>query len=272
MLKILILSACSALLFTGCFESTTLITVRKDGAGQILQRTFISQQAEGLMAVAAMAQGQNGAANMPNINLTSNEFIQAAANMGEGVTFVKARKLKKESGEEGSEAMFAFKDINKLKVSLTPDTTAGAVPSAKEVSPFQFTKGVNPTLSITIPHDKIRRPNNSKTANDPTAKAMMQQMMKPLLAGMKISIFVEVSGQLTDSDATYISASPNSRFKNRITMADVNMDNILAHPAGMDLLEQLSDENKYKEAWQKLAKDISGIKIENKDKVFLTFR
>ena len=266
--KILVLAVCSVLFLTGCFESTTLITVRKDGSGQILQRTYISPQAQQSMAAfAAISQVRNGAANMPRINMTSNDMKQAAADMGEGVTLVKLRKLQKDGGWEGTETMFAFKDINNLKVSMNPDAVASGSVASRTVKPFQFTKGANPTLSITIPHDKINVPHTG-IGSDPASRAIVQKIME----GAKISLFVEAAGQITDSDATFISASANSRFKNRITILDVNMDDILTNPDGLDLLDQLSDATKAKEARLKLAKEVEGIKIENKDKVFLTFR
>ena len=79
-----------------------------------------------------------------------------AAKLGEGVTFVKAEPIDTKEAK-GMRAIYAFKDVTKLKVSQKPSSPGGPpAPGGKDVDDtmkFGFSKAANgnSVLTVTMP-------------------------------------------------------------------------------------------------------------------------
>ena len=83
-------------------------------------------------------------------------------------------------------------------------------------------------------------------------QAMMQQMMK----GMKISVFVNIEGTITETDAAH-------RDGSRITLAVVPFDEVLKDPKKMKAMDKA-------DGWNdalKVLKEIPGVVVEPKETV-----
>ena len=101
---------------TGCLEESTVVKISKDGSGLIHTRKYENTQAgKGLLGGLGGGEDQGE----EKIDAPTEEELKAKAKaMGEGVTFKSLRKGKNKSGWTGYEAIYAFEDINKVRLDL----------------------------------------------------------------------------------------------------------------------------------------------------------
>ncbi|HYM23951.1 MAG TPA: hypothetical protein VEU08_12115, partial [Vicinamibacterales bacterium] len=102
-----------ALLCGGCFQATTVLTIRGDGSGTIQQRTIILSAALAQMKQLAALGGRRAATIDP---LSEDQARSLAPTLGEGVTLVSTAPITTADGE-GRETTYAFIDVSKLRVS-----------------------------------------------------------------------------------------------------------------------------------------------------------
>ena len=120
----LLLSCLVAIGLSGCLQDEKVVKVNADGSGT-LEETFllgkqavaqIKQMTEGFGALAkGLNKGANGDASGGFKVLDEDKLREAAGKLGDGVKFVSARPLSTEEGE-GYAVIYAFRDINKLKL------------------------------------------------------------------------------------------------------------------------------------------------------------
>src|SRR2546427_641350 len=104
--------AVAALVVAGCFQSTTLIRVNADGSGTIEQTTLVTEAALRQLRQFAAANDESG----KGTDLFSiNQARQIAEAMGSDVTVVSSTRIKTAEGE-GSKAVLAFPDINRIRI------------------------------------------------------------------------------------------------------------------------------------------------------------
>jgi hypothetical protein len=123
-----------AIVFSGCFQSEVVVSVKPDGSGTVTETMLMSKTMVDEMKkmTEGFAKGFEDAAKEvdPNAKVTKTEtktpargfelldekkLKEAASGMGSGVTFVSAKKISNEKGE-GYVATYAFTDINQLKI------------------------------------------------------------------------------------------------------------------------------------------------------------
>ena len=128
----LTLALITAFSFSSCIQSESVVTVKTDGSGTIENKTTMGG------ALMQMMQGfgqQLGAepGSVPENPLAPDEeqLKAAAADFGEGVTFVGVEEVKGADGSVGVVAKYAFEDIN--KVSLNPEDAFGAMKDVGEM-------------------------------------------------------------------------------------------------------------------------------------------
>jgi hypothetical protein len=247
----------SPIALTACLNSTTIVKVKPDGSGTVEQTTLVNTAAlKGMMPGAEKGGG-------PVIN--RDDLERMAARMGKGVKLLSAEKTTGEPGFEGTKAIFAFDDISQIQISQDPSLGGGtssrsAAPSADDPVKFRFTRGAT---SSTLTIDYIDRappgsvqPNPAGAGDMPDlTNPMMMNMLKAMFQGFRITIGLEVVGNIVKTNAEYVSGP-------RITLLEV------------DVAELLSDEAKLKALQGKLGpdaslthvkpylKDIKGIKID----------
>lgn len=255
--RLVVIAAVSTLL-TGCINSATLIRLKPDGSGTIEQSTLMNTQAFKGMLGGLEAQGAKPAGPV----FSEADLKKQAERMG-GVTYVSSEPIKNANGFEGVKAVYAFEDINKVRVDQDPNlsgSTGGAsfTTESKTKSPVIFTfvkTGTNPVLTVTFPDQEksVQAPDPSQGGPD-MSNPQMLAMMKTMFDGFKVAIDLEVDGSIVKTNADYVSG-------NRITLLE------------MDLGQVLQDEAKLKELQSKVKpgasisevkpylKDIKGIKI-----------
>jgi hypothetical protein len=246
---------------TACLNSTTLVKVKPDGSGTVEQTTLVN-----MAALKGITGAQGGGPSGPMMN--KEELERAAAQMGEGVRLVSSEPVKGEVGWEGTKAIFAFDDINKVQVNQGPSMSGGtgsrtrsAEPTSDDPVRFKLTRsGATSTLSINF----IDRPIGPKTETAPNQKPsdmpdltnpMIMNMIKTMFDGFKINIGLEVAGSIVKTNAEYV-AGP------RITLLDMDVAALLADEAKLKALQSKLGPGMSLSEVKPYLKDIKGIKID----------
>jgi hypothetical protein len=277
--------------FTGCIENASLIDVKKDGSGTIVVRSYLSSNMTGQMKGAEqlfeggddfagdLLGDDNGVAAPNDDALVKGIITQIAAGMkksgekmGEGVTFTHGKEVENKKGWKGYEAHFSFEDINNLTLSSSlgddenggaaegPEALAGA---ASDMSyTFEFTPGDEASLKI-IPliAEDAKEAVEEEAAGLEGMEAAMLGMMKPMLAGMRISAIVRVAGEIQDTNASF---RPGN--KNAVVLYDVQMEKLLDDPKAFTQFTEMS-------AAIKESIDKPGLKMQqNAEPTFIKFK
>ena len=264
--------------FSGCLQEEKIIKLKTDGSGTVEETMVMSkevvaqmkQMADGFGALAGgKAKGEGAAA--PFQIMDEKKLREAAGKMGEGVTFVSAKPVSTAMGE-GFAAVYAFTDINKLKIDQNPgDNMPGADnpmmqkanKAKKEPVKFEFVKGSPASLTVKMPQPKQsdlpkERPPVPAGGQD-MAGMMMQQMFKD----MKVSLAIEVAGRIVQSNAEYKDAT-------RVTLMEMDFNKVLANPEKFKALSQAQP--KTIEEAKALVKGTEGIKAETQPVVTVKFQ
>lgn len=206
----------------GCLQMQTVITVKRDGSGTVRQRLVMKREIV-MMMNAFSNQAKEGRAKKTSGLFDQQELRKKAASMG--VTYVSGKKISTESGD-GYEAVYSFKDINRISVGESPDAQAGIIPGIeadsskpKKKITFEITKGSPASLVIHLPPSE----KNKQSGHDTTKPQNVDDdlmMAKMILKGMRITTVVEVQGLVTESDATF-------REGQKITLINVDFDKLL---------------------------------------------
>ena len=265
MRSIRLLAAClSTLALTACLNSTTIVKVKPDGSGTVEQITLVNTAAKGMIG----AQAGQGGAQGPMMSRA--ELERMAANMGKGVRLVSSEPAKGEMGFEGVKAIFAFDDINTIQISEGPSSggSRSAEPTNDDPVRFKLTRsGGTSTLSINFVDrpgsDKPSEPANPADMPDLT-NPMIMNMMKTMLAGMRINIGLEVLGSIVKTNAEYVSGS-------KITLLDVDVASLLADEAKLKALSGKVGPGASLSEVKPYLKDIKGIKVDGPS-INVTFR
>jgi hypothetical protein len=234
-----------AALFALALTSTTVVTIKPDGSGTIVQENGLSPQAMGMMKSMAASQGaQTGGS--PEI-FGEAQARKTADSMG--VRFVSGEPIKT-AQFEGYRANFAFDDVRKIQMKLNEDPTGGALGSAGSSStpPFGFTferNAASSLLTITLPQDKLpgggplgamggKIPKSDAAGADAAQTAQMLSMMKVMMQGLFVDVSLNVDGRIVKTNAPHIEG-------NRLTLLQLDFDKLLADETAFQKLQSASD-------------------------------
>jgi hypothetical protein len=269
---------------TGCLDSATVITVKKDGSGTIVETMYMGKAMQDMMAQMMGAMGGTNQSANPNMMLQSVEKYKAkTASMGQGVTFVSAKEAKKADGSLGAEVTYAFTDISKVRMNSDPDMPAGDGPGAAGTNPdqnkkspisFQFAKGAAPKLTILMPpQDKSTPTEKTPATTTPVKQPSPEEMaeMKKMFDGFRMRLTVKVDGEITKSNAAYVEADSTTGKKQVVTLFDMDIGRLIQDEATFKKLAAMDQIKDRATARAKLA-NIAGLKFETADKVEIEFK
>lgn len=248
---------------TGCLQIEKTVKLKPDGSGTVEETLVMSKATLAQMQQMMASFGGDKATAKPPELMDEAKLKEAAGKMGEGVTFVSATKISGEQGE-GFKAIYAFTDINKLKVDQNPSSAMpGQKPPSekdkKEPVVFRFTKGSLAELAITLPQPEVKPKKEQPPGMEDMAIQMMQQMFKD----MKITLAVEVEGAIKETNAEY-------RDGSRVTLVEMDLNKLLGDPVK---LKEVAKANPQSLAEAKaLLKSIEGVKIESSPEVKIKFQ
>jgi hypothetical protein len=270
--------------FTGCIEESTVVKVKKDGSGVIHHREY--SNAGAAMGALGGLGGGDAEDSEPDDEGPSEEELKAQAKkMGEGVTLKSLRKGKNKNGWKGYEAIFAFEDINKLKVEMLgkdagdleqPDP-AGDAPDEQEkpeLVEFEMKDGV---LTITTPDPdggegqtgtgKDESDENDEGAADPFGGdgggAQMAAMMGPMFIGARMGFFVEIDGEIAETNARHQNG-------NMLTILKVDLGKLFADQQALGKMDEI--EGASREDAQKIADSIEGMDMDLQKPITVKFK
>jgi hypothetical protein len=275
-----VLALFAILALTGCLEESTVVKISNDGSGVIHTRKYENTQAgKGLLG------GLGGGEDKEEKEIdapTEEELKAKARTMGEGVTFTSLRKGKNKSGWTGYEAIYAFKDINKVKLELNmKDADDMKQPEADQEAPDEENGGESELVTFEMKDGllKIRTPDPAEEGkgkekdqgeqNDPAEGAQdpfgeeggdpqMMAMMAPMFAGAKVGFFVEIDGGIAETNAKH-------QEGNMITIMRADLGKLFANPGAINQLNGM--EGKDRQGVQKIVDSIEGIDMDLQDPI-----
>ena len=261
------IAASALLVLCGCLQTSTIIKVKRDGSGTVLQRVLIKKEIAMMMS-AFSSQMEGGGAKKKSGLFDEKELRSKAATMGEGVKYVSGKKISSKTGD-GYEVVYSFKDISKLSVEESPDvqTTIGSgqqqdSSQQKKKLTFEFTKGSPAALVIHQPPTE-----KGKSAEKDSAKKQNVDdnllMAKTVLKDMKISTVIEVQGSVVESDASF-------QDRSTVTLINVDFEKLLGDETLLRKAMEYQEipENEANE----LMKKYPGLKLERRKTVTVRFR
>ncbi|MBL7133559.1 MAG: hypothetical protein ISS78_05630 [Phycisphaerae bacterium] len=272
----------------GCFDATTELYVTKNGSGTITSTVYLSQTMMTMLGDMDAAMGGMGgpkkegvpdkAATKPAKKgplaqmMDKEKLAKKAAEMGEGVTFKSVKELKHKDGRMGVQAVYEFKDVTKVKLSMEMDQPkkgrmggapkgpgAGEGEAAKKKdrpTRFEFQKGPTPKLTILMP--EMKKPEGGAEAGKATTKpagrkpggktpeeeAAAKQMMKMMFKDLRFSIRVKVEGKITKTNAVHVNEARNGLTLLMMDLGGILGDEKLAKE--LEALEGVKDMNMLK--------------------------
>ena len=96
-----------------------------------------------------------------------------------------------------------------------------------------------------------------------SSPAMNESMMKAMTKGMRMGIFVQIDGEIADTNAAH-------RNGNLITLFNVDLGTLLENQGGMAAMNQL--ENVDRAEFQALADQLDGLDIDLQDPIGVRFK
>ena len=232
----------AAVLAAGCFQGQRTFKVNADGSGTIVDTVKLGEQAKGMLA------GMEGMDQTPAAEKAAKKkakYAEAAAAMGAGVTYVSTV-----AGKDGGEVTtYSFKDINTLKAVPMPNPDASTT-SKSDPMTFKLARNSsgNSVLTIVAAPKKAAEPAApAKKSKEETAQAI--QMMKGMLAGLKLKSVVEVNGRLVKASSPHVAGSA-------VTLMAIDFDQLDAAA-----LEKLADAGPGKPPGPEMLRGIKGITL-----------
>lgn len=287
MKKLLCAFAALTLLATaGCLKVKQLVVVNPDGSGSIVVSTVFPPETVAMMTQMSGLQALGGDAKSPapaiDLFYDPDQLRDAAAQFGEGVTLQKSEKIDKD-GTRGAIAVYAFKDISRVKLNTRQNMQMGEAMSAAksgiDVSSgdfirFAFAKGDTSRLTILTPQfksDAAGQPAKKPDAQLPPelaglgalggGGAMAMQMFK----GMEMSFAVQVKSNVISSTASH----PDGERKDRFVLLAMKFDEL----AGSPEFQNIANENITDQAgMMKRLYTLPGAKLETNREVVIEFK
>jgi hypothetical protein len=253
----------AALAGGGCFQMTTIVSVKGDGSGTIDHTMLVTKTALAQLRQFGTLAGGRG----QSLDLVSEDQARAmASSLGPGVTYVSSSAIDTPLGE-GRRATYAFPDITQLRISQQPAPPDGiwiktqglTTDSGTITCTFTHEANGNAVLHIHLPEPNIPGTLGNAT---PGSQGLTQQlaMVRSLLAGARIIVVVEPAGTLVRTSSPYVEGQ-------RVTLLDVNLDQLLGDEALLTKLQAAKGAEEVKAA----LKEAPGLKITLEREVTIEF-
>lgn len=269
-IKILLIAALPFIFFAGCLQVNTTVNLNNDGSGTIEETVTMKTEVINMMKEFVMAFDSTKSEEFNMFNET--ELKAKESNYGEGVRYLSGEKII-DNGYEGFKAIYAFADINKLKLNPSP---ADKIPfgdemdepeekAAEDILKFNFKKGNPSILEINFPKPKIDNEdslNAELTAEADSTNAEAIEKLKEMFNGMKMALTINFSKKIVETDASFVDSS-------KVTLMEIDFSELIKHQEILEKLQKSKPETMkdFKEA----IGDLPGIKVEFKDKVTVKF-
>jgi hypothetical protein len=242
---------------SACLEMKFVVTVNKDGTGTIEETALVGAQLKAMMGSLGAQPGQEGqsnpAAGLKDMVPDKAKAEERAKELGEGVTLKSHEEVTMPDGKSGVKVTYAVADIRKVK--YTPFNAKGK--DGTNDKPMTFALSGD-TLTITNPPDDDKP--KAETPKPAVPKEQLQAqmaMMKPMFAGMRMSMVVKGASGIASSDATHLQGDT-------VTMMEVEVDKLLDKPEIFGQFMDSAEKNMSQAEAAEMFKGVDGIKVEGK--------
>lgn len=254
-------SLVAGLASSACLDIVTTVRANADGSGTIVARMMYTSEGQQRLQNMAPLLGGGGGASLPKF--TEADAMAAAERFGSGVSYVSSTPLKTDEGE-GIEAIYAFKDINPLALGAAPAQMpmADATMAGPPVK-FTLTRDSSGTAVLRIqPPPPDFSAATALQGSDPQSPidANVMAMVRNLVKGAHIAVFVEPVGTIVKTNAPYVDGQ-------RIVLLDVQIDQLLSEAAFARLSAVRSTDD-----LKALMKDTPGVKIALEPEISVEFK
>jgi hypothetical protein len=260
------LTLLAAIGLAGCFQSSTIINVNADGSGTIYERMLLTGAALAQLRAFAALGGGGGQDVNP---ITEDQARAAATSMGSGVTYVSSTPIAN-GDAQGRAIVYAFTDINQVRISQQPPAPGGMTIRAPGVNTADgpavtFALARQPDgnllLRIIVPTPKVPPADTAPPAGaGPRSSPQQVAMIKQLIAGAHLSIAVEPSGHLVRTSSPFVEGQ-------RVTLLDLDLDEATKDEAVVSRLQGVRSLDDAKAA----LKDVPGVKINFDPEITIEF-
>ncbi len=273
---------------SGCIERSLVVKVKKDGSGVVHLRSHVQE----VTIAFASSDEDDEKPKMP----TQQWLTTITASMGNGVKLISMEESTNRSGWPGFDVIWEFDDVSQLRL---PDALLGPKERkkdkaeqadkgdqendrepAEEVSGFRFAMKsgelmIHPYGGQTEP--VAEPPEQTIGAVDPFASepvavnpsidlgAASQQILAAVLAEMRVGVFVEVDGEITESNAKH-------RKDNLITLISIHVGEMLKHPDAQRKLKKWGKRKPSRSQLQQMADTIDGLEVDFQDPIRVKFQ
>ncbi len=266
--------------FSGCLQVDTNVKVNPDGSGTIEETVLMSNEVISMLKQFLTSFSDDSTKEAEDFEMFKEaDAKKRASDYGDGVEYVSGEHINTDT-QEGFKAVYKFKDLNQLKINQNPNSKLSldelkdegmgedTVDVKEEYVNFQFIKGKTPEIIVHFSQPKDNNENDSdslkaETDEDSTMdnSAEMAQL-KQILKGLKMSLTLELNGNIKETNATYVEGS-------KITLFEINFGKLLedeakfkeftkVHPNSLDELKEI-------------VKGIPGIKIQMNEPMMVKF-
>ncbi len=293
------LSMLMIVFLSGCIQDNIVIHIKPDGSGTIEETSLLSNSMIDIME--SLAGGMAGSVNQKGdqdnkdaakvdpkneeerirdeiIAKLAKDAENRAETFGAEVKFISAKPAKTDTGS-GYTAVYAFRDINLVKVNQNPSEKMDVQRAGKndlaakeESLLFKFTKGSPSRLVVTFPAkkdtagEKPSVPDSTKAGEDKSKKESDDQpmeMTKKLFQDMKLKISIQFEGTIVNTNATF-------RDGSTVTLMEMDFGKIMNNAI---LFKQLSAAMPQSiEETKALFKSVDGLKFETNNPVTVEFK
>jgi hypothetical protein len=212
------LTVAAALSSAGCFHMTTVLKAKSDGSGTIEHTMMFTPAAVAQLRQFAAFSG----ANTQNFDPFSEQQARdMAIVIGQGVTYVSSEPIVTAAGQ-GRRAVYAFSDVNQLKISTQPPAPGGLPIKAPGLTSDAATVGFTLTHEDSgnaVLHIQVPEPNWLSSIGSANASGQLA-LVKTLLAGARILLAVEPEGTVVRTSSPYADGR-------RVTLLELDLDEML---------------------------------------------
>jgi hypothetical protein len=225
----------AALLSGGCLNFTNVIKLKASGAGTL--ETTVEINTAVFKQIGTMMGGGEMKGESKS-SLPTADSLAADLSKVKGLRLV-SQKEYKQGDVEGVKVLMAFDDIN--QVALDENLPGGKKKATRPEDQVKFSlakqAGGTSLLAISFPDkpgDAVQG-DVAKKAEGGSGKAPgpeVLQMLSGFFKGMRILIAVDVDGTLVRSSSPYVDG-------NRVTLLDINMEELLKDPSALQKMNGL---------------------------------
>ncbi|MBT8379129.1 MAG: hypothetical protein KJN64_07855 [Ignavibacteria bacterium] len=229
LLKLTTIVIASAIIFSGCIQIETKLFVKKDGSGTIKEKVLMSKSFVNMLK--GFAQSFQDSTSEDEFTLFKDEEIKAdAENYGTDVNYV-SHDFIYEDNWEGYTAVYSFSDVSKIKLTPDPDDKVEVgmeedTESAKDYYYFSIIKGDIAELTIDRPEIELNENEleDSEETNSEDVDNEIGEEFLEMMNGMSIKINVEVDGNISNTNASYVDGSEITLFQMNFSEMMKNKD------------------------------------------------